>query len=44
MNLEIVMLSEVRQKEIYHITSLNMQNLKYGTSEPIYKIEIGSQT
>ena len=21
-----------------------MQNLKYGTSEPIYKIEIGSQT
>ena len=41
--LEIITLSEVNQKEIpYDITY--MQNLKYGTNEPIYKTETDSQT
>ena len=41
--LEIIILSEVNQKEIpYDITY--MQNLKYGTNEPIYKTETDSQT
>ena len=44
MQLEILILSEVgkKEKEIpYDITY--MQNPKYGTNEPIYKIEIDSQ-
>ena len=39
--LEILILSEVSQKEKdkYHMISLNMWNLKYGTDDPIYKTE-----
>ena len=33
--LEIIILSEVRKKIPYHITQA--WNLKYGTNEPIYK-------
>ena len=38
---EIIKLSEVSWKEKYkyHMISLNMWNLKYGTNEPIYKTE-----
>ena len=38
---EIPILSEVSQKEKdkYHMISLIMWNLKYGTDDPIYKIE-----
>ena len=44
MQLEILMLSEVCQKEKdkYHMTSL--WNIKYDKNEPIYKRETGSQT
>ena len=44
MQLEILILSELRQKEkhIYDITY--MSNLKYGTNEPIYKTETNSLT
>ena len=45
MELEIIILSEVRQKERqipYDITY--MWNLKYDTNEPIYKTEADSQT
>ena len=42
--LEIIILSEVSQKEKgkYHITY--MWNLKYDTNEPVYKTEADSQT
>ena len=45
MDLEIIILSEVSQKEKdkYHMIS-HMWNLKYGTNEPIYKPETDSQT
>ena len=44
MQLEIIILSEVTQKEKdkYHITY--MWNLKYDTNEPIYETETDSQT
>ena len=44
MQLEIIILSEVNQKEKdkYHITYI--ENLKYGTNEPIYETETESQT
>ena len=44
MDLEMIILSEVSQKEKdkYHITY--MQNLKYDTNELIYKTEADSQT
>ena len=43
MDLEIIILSEVSQREIpYDITY--MWNLKYGINEPIYKTETDSQT
>jgi len=45
-NIDIIILSEVSQKEIrqilYNIT--NMWNLKYDTSELIYKTETDPQT
>ena len=41
MDLEIVILSEVRQRKTYDTTY--MWNLKNGTNEPIYKTEIESQ-
>ena len=43
MKLEIIILSEVSQKEKDHMISL-MWNLKYDTNEPIYKTETQSQT
>ena len=45
MQLEIIIISEVSQKEKdkYHDISY-MWSLKYGTNEPIYKTETGSQT
>ena len=45
MQLEILIFNEVSQKEkdkSYDITY--MWNLKYGTDEPIYRIETDSQT
>ena len=38
MQLEIITLSEAghKGKDKYHKTSLNMQNLKYGTNEPLW--------
>ena len=43
MDLEVIILSEVRQRKIpYDI--IYMWNLKYNTNEPIYKIETDSQT
>ena len=44
MQLEILILSEVSQKEKdkYHIS--HMLNLKYGTNEPIYRTETDFQT
>ena len=46
MDLEIIILSEVSQKEKdkHHMISLNMWNLKYDTNELIYKTETDSQT
>ena len=45
MQLESLMLNEVSQKEKdkYHMISL-ISGIKHGTNEPIYKIEIDSQT
>ena len=43
MNLEIIILSEVRQTYKYHMVS-HIWNLKYDTNELIYKTEIDSQT
>ena len=45
MDLEIIILSEVSQKEkdIYHMIS-HIQNLKYDTNELIYETETDSQT
>ena len=42
MDLEIIILNEVRQKQLYSITC--MWNLKNGTNELIYKTEIDSET
>ena len=39
MQLETPILSEVSQKEKYHIIITYMCNLKYGTNEPIYRTE-----
>ena len=41
MELKTLILSEVSQKEKdkYHMNITYMQNLKYGTHEPIYRIE-----
>ena len=46
MQLEIIILSEVSQKEKdkYHMISLNVWTLKYGTDELIYETETQSQT
>ena len=46
MDLEILILSEVSQKEKDKISYdiIYMWNLKYGTDEPIYRIETDSQT
>ena len=44
MQLEIIILSEVSQKDKYHDMISHMQNLKYDTNEPIYKTERDSQT
>ena len=43
MELEILILSEVSQKDKHHIITY-MWNLKYGTDEPIYRTETDSQT
>ena len=43
MQLKSLILSEVSQKDKYHVTS-HRWNLKYGTNEPIYKIEKNSHT
>ena len=43
MQLEILILSEVRERQIPYDTT-DMWNLKYGANEPIYKAEIDSQT
>ena len=44
MQLEIIMLSEVSQKEKdrYHMIFFYTWNLKHGINEPIYKIEADS--
>ena len=42
--LEILILSEVNQKEKDIIYSTYMGNLMYGTNEPIYRIETNSWT
>ena len=45
MQLEIIMLSEVSQKEKYRYRDITyMWNLKYDTNEPIYNAETDSQT
>ena len=46
MDLEFIILSEVSQKEKdqYHMVSLNTWSLKYGTNELIYRPETDSQT
>ena len=41
MDLEIIILSEVSQRQIYDITYV--WDLKYGTNELIYKAETDSQ-
>ena len=45
-DLEMIILSEVSQKEKdkYHIISLNMWNLIYDTNKLVYETEIDSQT
>ena len=43
MQLEIIILSEVRQKEKDKYDITYMWNLKYGTNELIYKTETDSQ-
>ena len=40
--LEIIIQSEISQKDKYHITYT--LNLKYGTNKHIYKVEMDSQT
>ena len=40
MPLEIIILSEVHQKDKYHTILLYMWNLKYDTNKPIYKNRI----
>ena len=40
--LEIIIQSEISQKDKYHITYT--LNLKYGTNKRIYKVEMDSQT
>ena len=42
MDLEIIIVSEVRERQIYDITYL--WNLKFDTNEFIYKMETNSQT
>ena len=42
-NLEIIILSEVRQRDKYHMIITYMQNLKYNTIELICKTETDSQ-
>ena len=46
MELEIIILSEVSQKDKYHIISYMtyVWNLKYDTNEHIYETETDSQT
>ena len=44
MQLKIIILSEVSQKDKYHMISLPMRNLKYDTNKPICKTETDSQT
>ena len=44
MDLEIIILSEVNQKEKYHMISLIRGIFKNDTNELIYKTEIYSQT
>ena len=45
MQLEIIILSEIRQKEKKQIPYIiYMWNLKYETNEPIYEIEMESVT
>ena len=44
LQLEILMLSEVSQKEEDKYRMISFINLKYGTNEPIYKTEIDPQT
>ena len=43
MDLEIIILSEVRQRQIPH-DIIYMWNLKYDTNELIYETEIDAQT
>ena len=42
--LEIIILTEISHKKKDKYPMFYMQNLKYGTNEPIYKIETDSQT
>ena len=44
MNLKDIMPSDISQteKDTYHMISLIMWNVKYGTNELIYKIEVDS--
>ena len=42
MDLEIIMISEVRERHIPHDITY-MWNLKYDTNEPTYEIETNSQ-
>ena len=46
MDLEMIILSEVSQKEKYkfHMISLTLWNLKYDTNEHIYETGTDSQT
>ena len=44
MQLEIIILSEVNQKEKDKAYITSMWNLKSGTNEPIYETETDSQT
>ena len=46
MQLEIIILSKISQKEKdkYHMMSLNMWNLKYDTKEHIFETETDSKT
>ena len=43
MQLEILTLSEVSQKDKYHMIITYMWNLKHSTNEPIYRTETDSQ-
>ena len=44
MNLKIVIINEVREKDKYHTGITYVCNLKKDTNELIYKAEIDSQT